>query len=237
MITVSVTILEKFRRFMGRASSKDTEQALIEAMTGKFKPTPETMIGRAFHRMCERPDLTTTKLTKGRYWKIAEGVALPSEVEAYAAKYHKVHHGGVYEVKADKIYRILNRDIRVKGRLDLVEGMRVRDNKIRFNTLEVAEEYIDSLQWRLYLDMLGVDVFYYDIYNVLNYKKPEKPGKDGLLYVDDIQLKRLEPLMCCRYPTMDNDIRYWLTEFMKWAQYRKLMPLLNREEVANELFN
>ena len=50
---VRVTQLEKFRRFITDHSEYDTEQSVIDTLTGEFKGNEYTYIGTAFHKIVE----------------------------------------------------------------------------------------------------------------------------------------------------------------------------------------
>lgn len=53
MYRISVTSLEKFRRYLEGVSSYDTEEALLETLSGEFKGNAYTRIGTAFHNVVE----------------------------------------------------------------------------------------------------------------------------------------------------------------------------------------
>ena len=53
MYTVRVTQLEKFRRYMDSVSPFDTEQSVIDTLSGEFKGNEYTWIGTAFHKIVE----------------------------------------------------------------------------------------------------------------------------------------------------------------------------------------
>lgn len=53
MYRVRVTQLEKFRRFRDEVSSFDTEESVIETLSGDFKGNEYTQIGTAFHKIIE----------------------------------------------------------------------------------------------------------------------------------------------------------------------------------------
>jgi len=232
MLTVSVTNLEKYRQFMnGTKKEKD----LIDALSGKFSRTVEMKIGTAFHKMIEKPELTTTKLTKGRYWRISEGVAIPAEEESKASMYRKHHFSAIYEVSVQKIYTVAGKELKVKGRIDSMEGIMARYTKVRFNTIDDIEEYTDSCQWKFYCDMLNLKCLHYDVFQVEQYEKPKKPEKkDGdIIYVDKLKLKLQDPISCYAYPGMEAYLQQLMSGFIEWVSHRKLLAMINRE-ITNE---
>jgi hypothetical protein len=53
MFRISVTTLEKFRRYMAGVSAFDTEESLIESIKGIFKGNDKTRFGNAYHELIE----------------------------------------------------------------------------------------------------------------------------------------------------------------------------------------
>ena len=50
MKLIRVTQIEKFSRYMREASAFDTEQSVIDGISGTFKGNEYTYIGTAFHK-------------------------------------------------------------------------------------------------------------------------------------------------------------------------------------------
>ena len=53
MYKLSVTTIEKFRRYVVGASEYDTEQALLEAIKGVFTGNDKTRTGSCYHKIIE----------------------------------------------------------------------------------------------------------------------------------------------------------------------------------------
>ena len=61
---VRVTQIEKFRRFITGHSDYDTEQSVIDTLTGSFKGNEYTRIGTSFHKIVEGDTTGCKKLTR-----------------------------------------------------------------------------------------------------------------------------------------------------------------------------
>ena len=55
MYSISVSKIEKFRRFMEEVTEADNEKNLIAAITGKTKQTNNMKLGAALHNIIDHP--------------------------------------------------------------------------------------------------------------------------------------------------------------------------------------
>src|SRR5207247_4146768 len=53
---ISTTVLESFRLYMQPDNEWMDEAELIATIRGEFTPTPEILLGQAFHSVIEHPD-------------------------------------------------------------------------------------------------------------------------------------------------------------------------------------
>lgn len=210
---VSVTVLEKFRRFMVGLTSFDTEQSLLDAITGKFQPTEKVIIGRAFHAILEKCELQEP--AEVTY----EGITFSPEQMAVALDYKKEHPHMVSEVPTKKLYTSKYFDILVTGRADIVEGQFIRDAKSKFMAPSV-KEYIDSSQWKFYLDMFNSPAFYYDLFEIQNFRYIV----NGRL--PDVTIQPYEPLECLPYMGMKDDLNTLVTDFARYMTIKEYTNLL-----------
>lgn len=213
--SVSVTVLEKFRRVMAGLTSFDTEEALLDAITGKFQATEKVIIGRAYHSIIEKCELTEP--AEVTY----EGITFTADQVAPALWYKQQHPHMVAEVPTKKLYHSRYFDVMVTGRADLIEGLFVRDAKTKFMSPS-AKEYIDSYQWRFYLDMLNSPAFYYDVFEVQNFQYI----KNGRL--PDVEFIPYEPLECLPYEGMVEDLNTLVTDFGRYMTARNFTHLLKQ---------
>jgi len=239
---VRVTTIESFRRWIEqseRSPYEITEQSVIDSIT-TFEGNTRTRIGTAFHRIIEEGKPQCEKVPEGvrtfLYYNKPKEEPVPCgrafDVDgnkvildvpqikvalAYREQYPDVFH----ECREYKDYG----DCVVTGCADVLCTTEIRDIKTKFLSNFEDGDYISSCQWRYYLELFGLDTFHFDLFIFDDYKE-EKHGYD----VRGLPLHRHEPITCYRYPTMESDNRYLLTEFLRWARMRNLTEYLNFKE-------
>lgn len=227
MITyrISVTTVEKFRRFMTAASAFDTEDALIESIKGLFRGNDKTMTGGAYHKLLEGLfDVISSKHLSGKYY-CADEFWFSEKQAAPALQYRLDHPRMISEVPLQKVYDLGKYRVKLSGRADGVEGILLRDGKTKFRSINF-QEYMDSYQWRYYLDMFNLNHFFYDVFEVKRFK--ELPvGKPYIL--TDVEFLEPETLHCERYAGMEQDCQRLLKEFMDYIDTRNFYNFLNQE--------
>ena len=94
MKLIRVTQIEKFNRFMREASAYDTEQSVIDGISGAFKGNEYTYIGTAFHKLCEGDYSNISKVDGGRAITIDDGYTVTMDVSQckLAMEYSKSMH-------------------------------------------------------------------------------------------------------------------------------------------------
>ena len=219
MFRISVSTLEKFRRVKLGLTQFDTEEALIQAIRGLFTGNDKTKTGGAFHKVIEGEYKV---LDSEEEWVLADEFLFTRSQAAPAIAYKKAHPSMIHEIPVNKIYSVGDYAVKVSGRVDGLEGMHVRDPKTIYKTPNL-QDYIDSYQWRYYLELLGLDVFYYDVFEVRGFKS--LPSK--MPYV----LARVEflapvDIQCLRYTDMDKDCEVLLREFMSYIESKNLLHIL-----------
>ena len=149
-------------------------------------------------------------------------VRLSHEHHKAALGYRNEHPNSYHEFRGYKDY---GRAI-VTGCADMIDGVEIRDIKTKYSAPSDAD-YINSCQWRYYLDIFGADVFHFDLFVFNGYKK-EKHGYD----VRGLELTRhTPPITCYRYPEMENDNLTLLNQFMDWAEARGLTKYLTNKRI------
>lgn len=227
MKRISVTTLEKFRRYMTEASSFDTEEALIESLKGIFKGNDKTDFGGAYHKIIEGvfEDYSGNIFVRDNK---KEFVFNPAQARP-ALEYRRDHPRMVHEMDVRKIYTTAFGDVQVTGRVDGIEGAITRDVKTRFKSMN-DEEYRESAQWKFYLDMLESDVFFYDVFEIKGFDALpiQKP-----YIMPDVIIIPHPALKCERYESMKDDIEALLNDFMGYIDNRNFYDLL-KPAIINE---
>lgn len=218
---IRVTQLESFRKYLNNGEYdyyEITEQSVIDSISGKFKGNELTRIGTAFHSIIETGEPHYADPTEGCVIDVDDhGVRFNAQQLQVALDYRNEFPGAFHEIRRYKDY---GRAI-VTGCADLIDGVEPHDVKTKFSTPS-DKDYIDSCQWRYYLDIFEADVFHFDLFVFEGYKK--KHGYD----VRGLELKRYTPpITCYRYPEMTDDNIALVNMFMDWAEERGLTHLLH----------
>lgn len=211
---ISVTTLESFRRFIAEASTYDTEESFLATLKGTFTGNAKTRFGQAYHKIIEGESSPYGDLF------VAGGLLFHKAQILPALQYREAHPHITHEMNVYKTYDTLHFPIQVSGRVDVIEGIAVRDIKTKFRK-PIWQEYIDSIQWKLYLDILEANTFYYDVFEVKGFDDNEEPT----MY-SDVRIMPHETLECVSYAAMQKDITDLLNAFLDFVKDRKLFGYL-----------
>lgn len=223
---VRTTAIEAFRRYLANGDNdyyEITEQSVIDSVTGEFKGSEYTRIGTAFHSVVQYGEPSYDGPQDGCMIDVDDHAVRFNEKQLkIALDYRNEHPNAYHEYRG---YRDYGRAI-VTGCADMIDGVEIRDIKTKYSTPSDAD-YINSCQWRYYLDIFGADVFHFDLFVFNGYKK-EKHGYD----VRGLELTRhTPPITCYRYPEMENDNLALLNQFMDWAEARGLTKYLTSKRI------
>ena len=233
---IRVTQLEKFRRYLSGLYEHETEQSVIDTITGAFSGNEYTWIGTAFHRIVEgntdgveraepgeRHFLyygkdTVEPVPEGRTFDI-DGNKVTLDIPQFivAQEYRHSHPQAFHEIRRWKDYG----EAVITGQADLIDGLEIRDIKTKYSTPSDGD-YYDSCQWRYYMELFGADTFHFDLFVFEGYNM-EKHGTD----VRGLPLRRHDPAITCySYPGMAQDNRYLMKQFIEWLKFRNLFEQL-----------
>lgn len=251
MKLIRVTQLESFRKYLEGNEDKDrfitTEQDVIDGLTGVFTGNEYTRIGSAFHRIVEGNTDGVEKIGEGYRTFLYYGKEVQEPVPAgrkfnidgydvcldiaqckVALNYKNEYPDVFHEIREFMEYE----GIMVTGCADIIDGFTIRDIKTKYSEPNDSD-YINSAQWKFYMEMFGADTFHFDLFVFDGYKK-EKHGMD----VRGLPLTRYNPpITCYYYNGMYEDNRRLVREFIKWAKYREVFDLLPEytEKTINNL--
>lgn len=243
---VRVTQLESFRRFICGEYDYITEQSVIDNITQEFTGNEYTRIGSAFHKIVELGSLQAverlglaTRVEEGersftyynkqkteptpKGWRIGIGddtAVLDDEQVATAERYAREYPAAIHEVRTYKEYD----DVVVTGCADIINGLEIRDIKTKYSTINDAD-YINSAQWRFYMELFECQYFSFDLFAFDGYKL-EKHGDD----VRGLPLNPIQPhINCVWYNKLREDNKLLLKEFLQWVKCRNLEKYLQKE--------
>lgn len=209
---VRVTQLEKFRRWASDEHGYVTEDDVIAALTGTAPTPPRAAIGTAMHRIVETGRPEARHIDGGRAFDIDGREVMLDVPQCRAAlTYRDEFPGALHEVREYADYG----DIVVTGCADIINGFELRDLKTRFSTPR-DDDYTDSAQWRMYLEMFGAETFCFDIFTFEGYDEA-RHGTD----VRGLALRRQTPPVTCHYyDDLPDDNRRLIADFARWAKAR-----------------
>ncbi len=209
MKRISITTLETYRKFLA-GDEWTTQQAMIEALTAPFQGNEYTRIGSAFHAIVEQGEAVVEELDEmGKFRVTVEGwpVIFNEDQVAMALKYRNKLPYAFHEEWIGREFHTPSMDIWVHGRVDVLHGLFVRDIKTKYSAVKY-DDYANSAQWKFYLDLTGLDTFYFDLFEFPNYKI-DKHGYD----VSSLGIKPYGAIECLRYDGMVEENKQLVCDF------------------------
>lgn len=226
MKRISITTLETYRKFL--AGDEYTNQdKMIEAITAPFEGNEYTRIGTAFHSIIEQGEAVVSRTPEGTFQVMGDGypVTFSEEQVAMALKYKAKLPYAFHEQWISRDFHTPSMDIYVLGRVDVLHGTYIRDIKTKYSPVKYAD-YADSAQWKLYLDLSGLDTFYFDLFEFPGYKK-DKHGHD----VSSLGIKPYGQIECIRYEGMEQDNQQLVEDFTDFIVRHDLINYLKDKPI------
>lgn len=229
MYRIRVTTLEKFRRWKDEVSEYDSEESFIESLTGEFTGNAYTQIGTAFHSIVENGISVVRPYSGNIYCVVADNVPVyfdKSHIDI-ALAYKNEAPQALHEIRLFKTYPTKYGDVEITGCADIVNGLILRDIKTKYSPVK-QQEYLDSCQWRFYLELFQLNDFIFDLFQFVGYTKEYGTNVSSLI------LERFEPIPCIRYATMEQDNRDLLDGFLDYIFSQNLQQYIMKEEQKAE---
>lgn len=193
MIRVSATQLESYRRWM--INDESTIGDMINYLLRRTPPTEAMLVGSAFHKVLENAkynDELTLVEQDGFKFDLS---ALDCEISLPETK----------EFKLEKQTIINGEQVTFVGVVDAIQVNEIFDHKL--TSKPDVENYIDSMQWRCYLDWFDCDKF---TYNLFQSYKPDNQ--------DIYQIKSFLPISFYSYDSMRRDIHDIASSFIEFVK-------------------
>ena len=226
MKRISITTLETYRKFLA-GDEWTTQQAMIEALTAPFQGNEYTRIGSAFHAIVEQGETVIEELDEmGKFRVTVEGwpVIFNEAQVAMALKYRSKLPYAFHEEWIGREFHTPSMDICVHGRVDVLHGIFVRDIKTKYSAVKY-DDYANSAQWKLYLDLTDLDTFYFDLFEFPGYKI-DKHGYD----VSSLGIRPYGAIECIRYDGMVEENEQLVCDFTDFVTKFNLTEYLKERE-------
>lgn len=154
---VSVTDLDEFRRF--QADEEYELDRLLVRLRRQEPPSEAMLAGSALHKALELAE---------------DGVVASLSQDGYRFEFDtdvEIELSPFREIKAEKVYLVDGYPVTVVGKIDHMHGQRIDDHKStgRFD----AERFLESYQWRYYLDIFNADRFRWNVLEMTEQPEPK----------------------------------------------------------------
>lgn len=223
MKRISITTLETYRKFLAGDEWTD-QQAMIAAIKSPFLGNEYTRIGSAFHAIVEQGEAAIEELPEmGKFRVTVDGkwpVIFNEEQVAMALKYRAKLSYAFHEEWIGREFDTPSMTIWVHGRVDVLHGIFIRDIKTKYSKIKL-EEYTESAQWKFYLDLTGLDTFYFDLFEFPNYNI----GRHGY-DVSSLGIRPYGAIECIRYDGMEAENRQLVCDFTDFIVRHNLTSFL-----------
>lgn len=226
MKRISITTLETYRKFLA-GDEWTTQQSLIDGLITPFEGNEYTRIGSAFHAIVEQGESVLETIPGTGTFKVTvEGwpVIFNEEQVAMALKYREKLPNAFHEEWIGREFKTPAMDIWVHGRVDVLHGTFVRDIKTKYSPVKY-DDYANSAQWKLYLDLTDLDTFYFDLFEFPGYKK-EKHGYD----VSSLGIRPYGAIECIRYDGMVEENKRLVCDFTDFIVKHNLTQYFKDKE-------
>ena len=190
---VHVTDLDQLLWFR-RIEAMTTEE-LVSRLRREEPPNRAMAMGTAWHSVLENPPADELLAVE------RDGFTFLVECDA------EITLPQIREIRAEKTYLIDGLTVTLTGGCDGITGNVVTDHKL--TARPDPEKYLDSYQWRAYLEIYSADVFEYILYHALD--RGEEKG-------NQVIIKDVSPFRFYRYPGMENDLLAGIREFVEFAR-------------------
>jgi len=189
MIRTSVTKLDALHLYQQGVIELDD---LIKRLRGETVETEAMQFGRAFHKLLEKID----EIEEGKDAEIDGNVFSASDILLIKNNLKYKPALGVAEIKDVKEYNVDGEIVQVSAVADLLVGETVVEYKTtRYFDIE---KYINSYQWRFYMDIFGASKAVYNIFVFYNN-----------------QLREVKDFTLFNYKDLQDDIKFLLRDYVK----------------------
>lgn len=189
---LSVTDIDSFAWYKKIESM--TADDMVDRLLRKAEQNEQMKIGQVFHDIMDNPPNEIDAISRNGFTFLFEcesTIIIPQ----------------VREIKTEKEYIVDGIRVVLVGKCDGVTANQIDDHKITFKPN--PETYLDSFQWRAYLDMFGANKFRYLIYSA---------RKKGHKSTPLIEIYDISELTMYRYQNMQNDLICGISDLLNFIK-------------------
>lgn len=216
----SVSKIEQFRKYIHEAYNGFIKnEDVIKSIKGEQVYKPAMVFGTAYHALIEGVEQGVMQDAAGYVVKTSdmpESVFISHGLATHAAQYRAKYPAMTHEVNISKVYHGPGFRMLVKGRVDGLNVLDIHDAKTTERNPSY-DDWFETYQWRLYLDMLNTKKFFYDFF-VLHKKGGE---------VDRIKTITIP---FSTYPEITDDCMKLITYYVEFCKVHGLMEYLQVKE-------
>lgn len=203
---INTTTIDQFRLYSQPENDWLTEDALIAAIKGEFRSTPQIELGIAFERILQDPD---RYLIPGGY-RCGD---FTFELRAIEPALELIDRRGVFQVKTTKRYGAID----VVNKCDHITGAIIDEFKTTTSTFD-AEKYLASCQWRFAIDAFGAELVRYHVFCLDDHG-------NGVVELRDVHSFNVFP-----YPELHQDCRTLVHQFAEYVTAKGLDGILRQRQ-------
>lgn len=227
-LSFRVTCLEQFRQTM-YCDIEDkpwlTEENLIDTIKGIERPNVKADFGTFGHEIIENPEkhIRNGWNTQGFPHTTFANLDFKLSLEQVQPllNFRAEHPLMTREIPLSKLYHVNGYDIILTGTTDHLEGEVMRDTKFKFSSFDV-QDFIDSIQYKAYLHMLGMKYFVYDFFNVR--------GFETIADCYKARISEVESMPLVWNDSFENDLYTLMGEFMEYVLHKGLIEYLKIDQ-------
>lgn len=190
-LRVSTTEIDLLRRFY---DEDEADLADLVRQLRRLMPSTEAMeAGSALHKALETAEPGDHK------GFVQDGFTFSFETDV------EIQLPAIREMKATATIEVEDTTVTLVGKVDAIHGRKVFDHK--FTARFDADRYLDSYQWRIYLELFGADAFQWNIFVAI-----ESAPRNYLI-------RDFHTLTMHRYPGMREDVERAVADFVRFARF------------------
>ena len=204
---VSATNIDSYRFYRQDEEGITSLEKLIAQLRREEPPSEKMLVGSALHKALELAEEGEHKFLS------QDGYSFEFSTDA------TIDLPCIREIKATEKWMVDGAPITLVGVADCVSGWRIDDHKTTSSSFD-AEKYLNSFQWRIYLELFGIDVFRWNVFEMRQDRNNWK----------HYHIRDVHRLQAYRYPGMRQDIEDELKMFVDFAS--TYLPDHFRKEAA-----